>query len=190
MTLSLFNTATLSFFHTVVLHSPLLPLPPPHPHLQPHRLPQKPLPRLHPHLPQLKLIPPKHRPHYKRQLHLRHVPPHASPRPITKRDERILLLLAHVPPSLGAELVRVGAPDFLAVVDGVGGDGEHGAGGEVVVEEGDAGAGGDDAGEAEGGGAVDAHCFFDDGVEVGEVADLGEGGDGVDVWNRGVQLGD
>lgn len=76
------------------------------------------------------------------------------------------------------------------MVDGVGGDGEHGAGGEVVVEEGDAGAGGDDAGEAEGGGAVDAHCFFDDGVEVGEVADLGEGGDGVDVWNRGVQLGD
>jgi hypothetical protein len=47
------------------------------------------------------------------------------------------------------------------VVDRVGGDGEDGAGREVVSAEGDAGAGGDDAGEAEGGGGVDAEGFVD-----------------------------
>jgi len=53
------------------------------------------------------------------------------------------------------------------VVDCVGGHGEDGAGWEGVVAEGDAGTGGDDAGEAEGGGGVDAQGFVDDVVEAG-----------------------
>ncbi len=63
--------------------------------------------------------------------------------------------------------MRGGAPDGGGVVDGVGGDGEDGVLGEVGVEEGDAGAGGNDAGEAEGGGGVDAEGFFDYVVEAG-----------------------
>jgi len=55
------------------------------------------------------------------------------------------------------------------VVDCVGGDGEDGAGREGVVAEGDAGAGGDDAGEAEGGGGVDAQGFVDGVVEAGRI---------------------
>ena len=65
----------------------------------------------------------------------------------------------------------VGVPDGGGVVDCVGGDGEDGAGGEVVRAEGYAGAGGDDAGETEGGGGVDAEGFGDD------VAEAGDGGD-------------
>ena len=50
-------------------------------------------------------------------------------------------------------------PDGGKVVDGVGGDGEDGALGEMVVVDGDARARGYDAGEAEGGGGVDAESF-------------------------------
>lgn len=50
-------------------------------------------------------------------------------------------------------------PDGGGVVDCVGGDGEDGSLGEVVREEGYAGAGGDDAREAERGGRVDAEGF-------------------------------
>ncbi len=53
------------------------------------------------------------------------------------------------------------------MVDGVGGDGEGGAGGEVAGEDCDARAWRDEAGEAEGGGAVDAEGFGDDVVEAG-----------------------
>lgn len=58
-------------------------------------------------------------------------------------------------------------PDLGVVVDGVGGHGEGGAGLEVVVSEGDSRAGGDEAGEAEGGGGVDAEGFLDGCVEAG-----------------------
>jgi hypothetical protein len=60
------------------------------------------------------------------------------------------------------------------VVDGVRGHAEHDALWEVVAVERYARAGGDDAWEAEGGGAVDTHCLFDDCVDVGEVFDLTE----------------
>ena len=53
------------------------------------------------------------------------------------------------------------------MVDGVGGDGENGALRKVVVTEGHAGAWGNDAGEAERGGGVDAEGFFDDVVKAG-----------------------
>lgn len=45
------------------------------------------------------------------------------------------------------------------MVDCVGGNGEHGALREVVIADGDAGAGRNDAGEAEGGGGMDAEGF-------------------------------
>lgn len=48
------------------------------------------------------------------------------------------------------------------MVDGVSRDGEDGALRKVVPAEGDAGARGNDAREAEGGGGVDAEGFFDD----------------------------
>ncbi len=51
-------------------------------------------------------------------------------------------------------------------MDGVGWDGEDGVGGEVVLEYGDAGAGGYEAREAERGGRVDAEGFVDYVVEA------------------------
>ena len=56
------------------------------------------------------------------------------------------------------------------MVDCVGGDGEDGALREAVVADGDAGPGGDDAGEAEGGGGVDAEGFGDHVVETAGVS--------------------
>jgi hypothetical protein len=53
-------------------------------------------------------------------------------------------------------------------VDCVGGDGEDGGLGEVVGQDCYAGAGGDDAGEAEGGGGVDAEGFVYYFVEAGD----------------------
>lgn len=58
------------------------------------------------------------------------------------------------------------------MVDRVGGDGELGAGREETVAERDAGAWGNEAGEAERGGRVDAEGFGDDFVE----AFVGRGG--------------
>lgn len=82
-------------------------------------------------------------------------------------DERRALLLGRLSPALGAEDVGVGAPDGGRVVDRVGGHGQHRALREVVVVDGYAGPRRDLAGQAEGGGRVDAHGFFDDGVETG-----------------------
>lgn len=73
-----------------------------------------------------------------------------------------------------------GAPDGGGVVDGVCGDGEDGAGREVVGADGETGAGGDEAREAEGGGAVDAEGFRDDVVEA--VRGGKEGGVRVEWW--------
>jgi hypothetical protein len=58
------------------------------------------------------------------------------------------------------------------VVDCVGGDGEDGSGGEFMAEYDDWGwgsgvEGGNDAGEAEGGSAVDAEGFIDNILKVG-----------------------
>ena len=55
--------------------------------------------------------------------------------------------------------MRVGTPDGGGVVHCVGGDGEDGGGWEVMGSDGYAGARGDDAREAEGGGRVDAEGF-------------------------------
>lgn len=81
-------------------------------------------------------------------------------------------------PAFGHEVVGVGAPDFFAVVDGVRGDGEGGAGGKGVAEDLDRlgvwvvwARGGDETGEAEGRRAVNAHGFVDDGLYVWEVFD-------------------
>ena len=60
-------------------------------------------------------------------------------------------------------------PDGGEVVDGVGGDGEDGTLGEMVVVDGDTGARGHDAREAEGGGGVDAEGFGYDIVEAVKV---------------------
>lgn len=136
-----------------------------HPHLQRQRLPQETLPRLHLALPQLKLIPPKHCAHNKRQLHLRDVPAHAGPRAVAERNERGLLLLGDLLPALRAEGVGVGAPDVGGVVDCVARHGQDGTSGKVAVRDGDAGAD-DHAGQAERGGAVDAHGFLDDEIEA------------------------
>jgi len=140
--------------------------PPPHPDLAPQRLPQEPLPRLKLGLLQLELIPPEDRAHDQRQLHLRHIPPHTRPGPVAERDEGVLLLFRHGIPALGPEGVGVRAPDGRGVVDGVRGDGEDGVLREVVLVHGDAGTGWDEAGEAEGGGRVDAEGLVDDVVQA------------------------
>ncbi len=104
---------------------------------------------------------PPHRSRNQRQFHLRDIPSDASPRPTAERDKRCFLLVGQLAlfPALGAEAVGVGAPDGFGVVDGVGRDGEGGVGREVMAEDGDAGAGGNEAGKTEGGGAVDAEGF-------------------------------
>lgn len=72
------------------------------------------------------------------------------------------------------------------MVDCVGGDGEDGALGEVVGVEGYAGARGNDAGEAEGGGGVDAEGFFDYFVEAegwGLIKEgCGDGSGAMEAW--------
>ena len=62
--------------------------------------------------------------------------------------------------------MRVGAPDEGGVVDGVRRHGEDRRRGEVVGKDGYAGPGRDEAGEAEGGGGVDAESFVDDVVKA------------------------
>ena len=58
----------------------------------------------------------------------------------------------------------------------------------MVAQQGDTRTWRNHAREAEGRGAVDAHGFLDDGVDVREVFDLGEGGDCVDVWEGSVEF--
>ncbi len=100
------------------------------------------------------------------------------------------------------------------MVQGVGGDGEDGVLREVVIVDGDAGAGGNEAREPEGRGGVDAEGFGDYVVEtgrtlvfcscrngsgggggvkreedlLGQVLDGGEIWDRVTVWNGFVEL--
>lgn len=75
------------------------------------------------------------------------------------------------------------------MVDGVGGNGEHGGLREVRACDGYTwAAGGNHAGQTEGGRGMDAHCFLDNGVEVGEVFDLGKGRHLVWVHDRGVEF--
>lgn len=62
-----------------------------------------------------------------------------------------------------------GIPDGGGVVEGVGRNGEGGVLWEVVAKEGDTWAWGNEAGEAEGGGRVDAEGFVDEVVEAGKV---------------------
>ena len=94
-----------------------------------------------------------------------------------------------VEPAVGGESLGVegwvvvvvaasGVPDGGGVVHCVGGHGEGGEGGEVVACDGYAGPGGHQAGEAEGGGAVDAEGFLDGGVEA-VVVKIVDGG-----WER------
>lgn len=152
-----------------------LSFPPPHPRQTPQRLPQKSLPRRqaplsihkplnpHPFLPKDPLPSPHDRRHNQRQLHLRHIPPHTSPRPCAKRNKSLFLLFCYSVGRPAGRIKGVGVrtPDFRGVVDGVGGDGEDGSWGEGARSYGYGGAGRDEAGEAEGGGGVDAEGFGD-----------------------------
>ncbi len=78
-------------------------------------------------------------------------------------------------PAIRIEEVRVesgvigGVPDGGGVVDCIGGNRKDGALGKVMRTEGYARAGGDDAGETEGGGGVDAEGFGDDIAEADDV---------------------
>ena len=60
----------------------------------------------------------------------------------------------------------VRTPDLGRVMYRVGRYGEHGAGREIVTKNTDAGTWGYDAGEAEGGGTVNAQGLGDDGVQT------------------------
>src|SRR5271170_971509 len=139
--------------------------PSPHTNHKSKRLPQESLPRLQLSLVLVqKLVVPEDSPYNARQFHLGHVPPYAGPGPVAERDEGVLLLLSEAVfvPSVGNELVRIGTPDFLRMMDGIGRDGECGAWWEGVAEDLDrhgirvlGSSCGDEAGEAEGGRAVD-----------------------------------
>ena len=111
-------------------------------------------------------------------LHLGDVAADAGAGAVGEGDEGVLLAGGELEPAVGVELVGVGAPDLLGVVDRVGGDGEDGAGREVVAVEVDAGAVvGDLAGETNARGGVEAEGLVEDGLEVGQVLDHVEGGD-------------
>lgn len=116
--------------------------PPSHTHTTADRFPQKAFPgHQFPLLPQLEFESPRHGRHDQGQLHLRHIPTHARSWPVAERDECSFLLLGQVVwvPAVGVEDVRIegrvvgGVPDGGEVVDRVGGDGEDGALGEMVV---------------------------------------------------------
>lgn len=102
------------------------------------------------------------------QFHFRHVAADAGAGTDAKRDKSRFLLLGELigGPAFWPEGCGVGAPDARGVVDGVGGYGEHGAGGKGVVVDCDGGTGGNEAGEAEGGSAVDTEGFVDDLTEA------------------------
>lgn len=72
------------------------------------------------------------------ELHLGDVPADTGARPVAERDESLLLAGRQarlLVPALGHKVVGVGAPDLLAVVDGVAGHGEGGARWEPVAED-------------------------------------------------------
>ena len=120
-------------------------------------------------LPQLELEIPPHGRYDERQFHLRDVPSDARSSSVAERDECPLLLFGQMfwVPTIRIEDVGIKGwivgwiPDRREMVDRVGGDGEDGALGKIVVADRDAGAGRDDAGKAEGGGGVDAEGFRD-----------------------------
>lgn len=136
-----------------------------HTNLQAKRLPQEALASLHRTLLlELEIEAAEYRSAHNQQLHLGDVAADAGSRAVAEGDEGGLLACGQTlwVPALGHEVVGVGAPDFFGVVDCVAGHGEDVAGAEGVA--GDlnwAGVCGDLAGEAHGGGAVDAHCFPD-----------------------------
>ena len=92
---------------------------------------------------------------------------------MTEGDERVLLTGGQVLPPLRLELVRIGAPDLLAVVDAVGRNGKNGAGREVVSLDVHAlgGIRRDLTGETDAGGGVVAEGFVDDSLQVRKVLD-------------------
>jgi hypothetical protein len=147
--------------------------PPLHPNNQTKRLTQETLPRLHGSiLLHLKLKEPEDRTSHNEQFHLGDVAADAGAGAGGEGDERGLLARgkARGVPALGDEFFGVGAPDFLGAVDCVAGDGDDVAGVEGVAGDGDRGvAGGNLAGKAHGGGAVDAHGFPDDPLEAGNI---------------------
>lgn len=152
---------------TTNLHSrPLL-----NPHHTLKRLPQEALPGLQLALIQIKIISPERGRDNKRQFHLGHVPADATPRAVRERDEARLLPLRQGVPPLRLELVGVGAPDLLGVVDRVRRHREHRVGREVVAEDLDARAGGHDAREAERRCRVDAHALPDTVIQVRQILD-------------------
>lgn len=67
------------------------------------------------------------------QFHLSDVATDAAAWPVAERDEGVLLLLGEVVPAVGDEIVSIVAPDLMRVVNGVGRDGEHGVGREVMA---------------------------------------------------------
>lgn len=113
---------------------------------------------------------------YERQLHLGNVATHACAGTVAEGNEGCLLQLGDFLPSLGTELVGVGSPDLLAVVDGVGGDGKYSLGWPVTAAD-VCSTGWHDARETERGGGVDTHGFLDDHLDIGQVLDLLEDGD-------------
>ena len=106
------------------------------------RFPQEAFPRHQlAFLPQLKLEIPPHGRYDERQFHLRDVPSNTRSRSVTERDECSLLLFGQMfwVPAVRVEDFRIKGwivgwiPDRREMVDCVGGDGEDGALGEMVI---------------------------------------------------------
>lgn len=84
----------------------------------------------------------------------------------------LFLPLSNLLPALRTELIGILAPDFLAVVHGVGGNAENSTLREVVTSKLDTGSWGNDTWETLARRAVDTESLLDDHVEVGKVLDL------------------
>ena len=118
----------------------LLPLPLPHTHNTPQRLPQEPLSSLEGILPNLQIKVLYYRSNNQFQLHLSQIPAYTRARTCRKGDKRGFLACSQssfgFQPSIGLEFLHVCAPDPRAVVERVCGYGEDGVGGEMVIQNG------------------------------------------------------
>lgn len=163
-------------------------LSPLHTDLQSEGLPQETLSRLHGTLLlHLKLKETEDRTADNQEFHLRDVATDTGSGAGAEGNESGLLTRGEAGgvPALRDELLGIGAPDLGGAVDGVAGHGDNVAGVEGVAGDGDGGVtGGDFTGETHSGGAVDAHGFPDNPLEVGDVLDHRVRGD-VDVLRDG-----
>lgn len=87
--------------------------------LQLDRLPQKSFSCIHVILLKLHIVPPHPGCYNHLQLHIRHVPPNASARPMAEGDEGVLLPFGDIFPSSRAEIICIWSPNLRRVVNAI-----------------------------------------------------------------------